>query len=69
MAAPFSYFFLLLLPAFCIAMAIACFCGVPERTSVLMFFETVSFDLPFFSGTSCLLSFDLAKIISLVIGF
>jgi hypothetical protein len=37
-------------PAFRIAMAIACFCGLPALTSVAMFFETVSSLLPDLRG-------------------
>jgi hypothetical protein len=44
------------LPAFFIAMATACFCGLPCFISVLMFLLMVSLDEPLFRGMTVLLT-------------
>jgi hypothetical protein len=47
------------MPALRIAIATACFCGLPCFTSVLILEEITLLDLPDFNGITLLLSFDL----------
>jgi len=47
----FIYFFLLF-PAFFIAMAMLCFCGLPDLTNSAIFFERTFLLFPFFKGIS-----------------
>jgi len=47
----FSYPFFFTFPASCIAMAIACFNGLPSRRNIDIFLLTAFLDLPLASGT------------------